>query len=99
MIVVTGTFRILPGGLIKAMDAMERMIQSSRAESGCIQYAYAVDLFDDCLIHVSEKWQDAASLDAHLKSTHLQQWRAQYEQLGIHDRNLFRYHADKGQSF
>ena len=37
---------------------MERMIAASRAEPGCLGYAYAEDILEPGLIRVSEAWQD-----------------------------------------
>ncbi|MEI6417737.1 MAG: putative quinol monooxygenase [Sphingomonadales bacterium] len=88
MITITGTFRIPPDMLAAALPAMASMVASSRAELGCLGYAYAQDILAPGLIHVIEHWQDRAALAAHFASPHLQAWRAQFATLGIHDRRL-----------
>ena len=88
MIVVTGTIRLPAGGLARALPAMAAMVTASRAEPGCIAYAYAQDLFDPALIHVVERWRDRAALAAHFHTPHLAAWRAQFADLGITDRML-----------
>ncbi|WP_164156457.1 putative quinol monooxygenase [Sandarakinorhabdus rubra] len=88
MIVVTGTFRLPAAGLVDALPAMAAMVTASRAEPGCIAYAYAQDLFEPGLIHVVERWRDRAALAAHFETPHLAAWRAQFAALGITGRTL-----------
>lgn len=88
MILVSGTIRLPAAGLARALPAMTDMMAASRAELGCIAYAYAVDLIDPGLIHVVERWTDRAALAAHFASPHLAVWRAQFGDLGITERNL-----------
>ena len=88
MIMLTGTFRLPTDGLARALPAMSAMVAASRAEPGCIAYAYAQDLLDPTLIHVVERWRDRAPLTAHFATPHLAQWRAQFVVLGITERNV-----------
>lgn len=75
---------------------MRRMVESSRAELGCIEYYYAEDVFDRGLIHVRELWRDQASLDAHFASSHLAEWRSAWPCLEITDRILQVFTVDDG---
>jgi quinol monooxygenase YgiN len=88
MILISGTIRLPATGLARALPAMTDMMAASRAEPGCIFYAYAIDLFDPGLIHVVERWTDRVALAAHFASPHLAAWRAQFADLGITERNL-----------
>ncbi|MEQ1952995.1 putative quinol monooxygenase [Mesorhizobium sp. CN2-181] len=88
MLLITGTFRIRPEKLAEARPVMQAMILASRAEDGCLGYAYAIDLLDDGLVHVVEHWRDQAALDAHFASAHIARWRATWPTLGITDRDL-----------
>ncbi|MGB3627784.1 MAG: putative quinol monooxygenase [Henriciella sp.] len=94
MIVVEGAVRIEPGDIEAARPAMEKMIRSSRAETGCIDYAYALDLIDPGLVRVSERWADRAALKAHLATPHMAEWRAALAGLGLRDRSLRVYEAE-----
>lgn len=76
---------------------MARMIAASRAEDGCLSYAYALDALDDGLVHVIEKWRDRAALDHHFTTGHLAEWRSQFDHLGIIDRNLTLHEIGEGQ--
>ena len=91
MLLITGSIRLAPGGLEAARPAMARMIAASRAEPGCRLYAYAEDVLEPGLIHVSETWTDRAALDRHFASDHIAQWRAAWPSLGITDRRLSLY--------
>lgn len=97
MILVLGTIRIPEGTLSEARPAMATMIAASRAEDGCLAYAYSLDVLDDGLIHVIEKWRDRAALNAHFESAHLAEWRRQFERLGITDRDLQLYEISEGE--
>ena len=94
MIVIEGTVRIPPERVTEARTAMEQMIRASRAEPGCVEYAYAVDVLDPGLIRVSERWESRDALAAHFKAAHMATWRAFFPELGITDRSLRLYEAD-----
>jgi quinol monooxygenase YgiN len=67
MIVVTGWVRLEPGDIEAALPAARAMMAASRAEAGCREYAYSVDLTDPGMIRVTERWADAAALEAHFR--------------------------------
>ena len=91
MIVITGTVRVPVGALDACRPAMKAMLESSRAENGCLHYAYAEDVFEPGLIWVSESWRDAEALKGHAESTHMATWRKAGAELGLHDRQLTVY--------
>lgn len=94
MIVIEGTDRIPPENLEAARPLMEQMIRASRAEAGCIDYAYAVDVLDPGLVRITERWESWSALTAHFKATHMAAWRSFFPQFGITDRALRLYEAD-----
>ncbi|MFK4818719.1 putative quinol monooxygenase [Ochrobactrum quorumnocens] len=94
MLLIVGTVRVSAENLDEARPVMQRMIQASRAESGCIEYAYAQDILDPGLIHVKELWLDRVSLDKHFTSGHIADWRSEWPRLGITDRNLMLYEVE-----
>jgi quinol monooxygenase YgiN len=91
MIIVAGTVRIEPNKLQEARGIMERMIAASRAEDGCIEYSYSVDVLDPRVVHVFEAWRDQETLQKHFKMPHLAEWRAAWPSFGISDRKLHMY--------
>lgn len=94
MIVIEGTVRIPPENLEAARPVMEQMIRASRAEDGCIDYAYAVDVLEPGLVRVTERWASREALAAHFKAAHMATWRAFFPELGITDRSLRLYEAE-----
>ena len=94
MIIIEGTVRIDPAKLDAARPAMEKMVRASRAEDGCIEYAYSIDLLDPGLVRVNERWESRDHLKAHFQTSHMAEWRAVLPGLGITDRSLRLYDAD-----
>jgi quinol monooxygenase YgiN len=92
-VVILGTVRLPPQNLYLARPVMSEMVAKSRAEDGCVEYAYAEDVFEPGLIRVSEVWRDQAALDRHAASDHIKAWRAAWPRLGLHDRKLVAYEA------
>lgn len=100
MIVVIGSFRIPPSMVDVMRPVMEAMMEGSRAEEGCIDYTYALDAFDPGLVRVIEKWRDKAALEAHLRTVHIAEWRAQCSALAVSERELTGYETvDEGFHF
>jgi quinol monooxygenase YgiN len=73
---------------------MQAMVEASRAEDGCIDYAYAFDLMDPHLVRVSERWASREALAAHGRAPHLAEWRSHWPRLGISDRSLRLYEGE-----
>ena len=97
MLLVMGIVRIPDGTLDRVRPAMAKMLAGSRAEDGCLAYAYAQDVLDPTLIHVVERWRDREALAAHAHTPHMAEWRAAWPDLGIHGRDLRVYESDEGQ--
>jgi quinol monooxygenase YgiN len=72
---------------------MEAMIAASRAEDGCHEYAYSVDLLDPTLIWINERWESRDALQAHAQSKHMGEWRVAAAEIGLTDRSLRLYEA------
>jgi len=98
VLVVAGTVRLPADNLDQARPVMAAMIQASRAEDGCLDYAYAEDVLEPGLIRVLERWRDQPALDRHLASEHIKTWRAAWSELGLHDRSLVVYEAGEPQA-
>ncbi|MEM9706737.1 MAG: putative quinol monooxygenase [Pseudomonadota bacterium] len=92
MIVIEGTIRV--ADMARAKSAMAAMVKASRAEAGCIDYAYAEDIFEPGLVRVIERWTNEAAFEAHLKSEHLRVWRESWAALGVANRDLRLYEAE-----
>lgn len=96
MILVVGTVRAPGGKLAELKRAIETMIAETLKEDGCIRYAFAQDLLDPDVMHVSEAWRDLDALKAHGKSAHMADWRAATADAGMTDRDIRMYTTDEG---
>jgi quinol monooxygenase YgiN len=96
MLLIAGTIRFPADKIADARDAMARMIEATRAEDGCVNYAFAEDVLDPGLIHISEVWRDKAALEKHAASAHMGVWRKAGREFGIGERNLTIYEVDEG---
>jgi quinol monooxygenase YgiN len=94
MIVIEGTIRLPVDGIEAACPAMEAMVRASRAETGCLDYAYSLDLIDPGLVRVTERWESREALKAHFATPHMAAWRVQFADLCISDRSLRFYEAE-----
>ncbi len=81
--------------LLQRAEDIERLkpaattqIESSRAEPGCLEYTYAVDLLEPSKIRVTERWTSWAALEAHFKMPHMAVWREALRDLEIVARHL-----------
>ncbi|MBI1406680.1 MAG: antibiotic biosynthesis monooxygenase [Caulobacter sp.] len=99
MIIVMGTVRIDPAMVETLRPAMTAMTAASRAEAGCLTYAYALDLLEPGLVRVSELWTDRAALQAHFQTPHMAVWRQALSGAGLKDRDIKLYEAGEGESF
>jgi quinol monooxygenase YgiN len=93
MIVITGTVRIPPENLERARPGMKAMVEATRAEDGCLHYAFAEDVLEPGVIWVSESWRDGEAVGRHAASAHMAAWRAAGADLGIHAPDLTVYEA------
>ncbi|MXO63613.1 putative quinol monooxygenase [Qipengyuania oceanensis] len=96
MILVVGTVRAPGGKLAELKGAIETMIAETLKEDGCIRYAFAQDLLDPDVMHVSEAWRDLDALKAHGKSAHMADWRTATADAGMTDRDIRMYTTDEG---
>ena len=90
-LIIAGVVRTPPENLEAFRPHMLAMLAASRAEEGCLEYAYAEDVADPGLIRVFEVWRDQAALDAHFQTPHMAEWRSHWPQFGVSDRRLFAY--------
>lgn len=49
---------------------MDRMVEATEHDAGCVEYRFAADLRDPDVIVGVELWQDRAALDDHMTHDH-----------------------------
>lgn len=88
MIIVSGKVVTQPGALDGVRAAMRDVIAATRAESGCIDYSYGVDVLDPNTIIILEYWESWAALEAHFRAPHMQPWGEALKAAGLISRDL-----------
>lgn len=71
MILVVVEVKVESGAAAQARDAIAAMETATRAEPGCLTYAFSVDLNDDTTMRVIERWRSPEDLRLHLASPHM----------------------------
>ena len=91
MLILAGTIRIADGKRAAALAPIQRMVEATRTEAGCLAYALSFDALDEHLVRIFEVFTDEAALAAHRASSHMAAWRAVMPELGISDRDIAQY--------
>jgi quinol monooxygenase YgiN len=66
MVIVMGTFELVPGESGAFVASREDTMRVSRTEAGCLEYTFAVDPLDPDRVVLTERWESQEHLDAHL---------------------------------
>lgn len=97
MIVLNGKVQIPAGSIDRVRPAMQKILDASRQETGCVRYAFGLDVLDDSVVHISEAWTDRDALGAHVATPHVQEWMKATAELGINMLELRLYDTDEGE--
>jgi len=71
MILVAVEVRVEAGSAERVKEAIAKMETATRAEEGCITYAFSVDLSDPTMIRVLERWRSMDDIKLHMASPHM----------------------------
>lgn len=89
MIIVEGYLRFAGAGdFSRIREAAFAQMSASRAEPGCLEYTYAIDVTDPCVMRVLERWESWQALETHFTQAHMQPWRAALSAVTVVERNL-----------
>jgi len=91
MIMTVGTLRIPTENVDKARPLLARVVEETRKEQGCLDFAFSESVSEPGLFHLVERWADRAALETHWQAPHLKEFRPVAEQLGVGDRNMYLY--------
>lgn len=83
MIIVTGTIDIDPAKRDAAIEACNAVMEPTRKEVGCHQYAFSADLSDPGRFYVTEQWDDEETMGAHMQSPHLAEFMGKLGEFGV----------------
>lgn len=76
MVVVNVTVEIDPQHLDAIKEGIAAMESASRAEVGCLDYTFSVELNDSSKLRITEKWETMGALTAHFQAPHMAAFQA-----------------------
>lgn len=71
MIVINARVATDAASIEKLKDAISVMERASRAEPGCRDYTFSIELNDPNTLRITELWDDMAALAAHFATPHM----------------------------
>ncbi|MCG6857277.1 MAG: antibiotic biosynthesis monooxygenase [Salaquimonas sp.] len=93
MLIVTGITEVHADDIEKVLPAAAAMAAATRAEDGCITYAFYQDIENPGRFRVYEEWRDQAALDAHFRSPHMAEFGSAMQAARILGRDIVKYEA------
>jgi len=95
MIIIAGTITIDPAARDACLAATVPLQQATRAdEPGCSAYVFGTDACEPGAISVFERWDDAASLEAHFLHENYHAMRRLFAEHGITGADVRKYRVD-----
>ncbi len=89
-----GTARFAAGEIDRLIPDLKVLLAATRAEDGCDLYAFSRDVLDPDLLHIAEKWRDAAALFAHSTTPHMAAFDAVLAKAKVESMSINAYDAD-----
>lgn len=75
MIVVNAVVTSTPEDIAALQEAIDIMEVASRAESGCDDYTFSVELNNNSVMRITEKWHNLEALMAHMQTPHMAEFQ------------------------
>jgi quinol monooxygenase YgiN len=72
MIVVNAVVTSTSEDITAMQEAIRVMEVASRAEAGCDDYTFSVELNNTSVLRITEKWHSIEALKAHMESPHME---------------------------
>jgi quinol monooxygenase YgiN len=91
MLIIAGTITIDPARREQAIAAASELTGATRREPGCLAYTFSSDLQDASVMHLFERWESQAALDAHFQTEHMRRFQAVVPTLGVREMSLRKY--------
>lgn len=66
MIIVAGTIEVDPASRAAFLASRADVMRRSRAEEGCLEYAFSADPLEPGRVVLFERWASPEALDAHI---------------------------------
>lgn len=90
-VAVFGFLRFPPERLEEVRPHLQRLVEATYRNDGCLAYDVAEDLLDPGLIRFSELWPDHTTLARHLQAPHIDPWRSAARACGLQERQFTAY--------
>ena len=91
MLVIAGTIPFDPAHREDFHAACVALQKATRAEEGCLIYAFSSDLEDPGIVHIIEKWTSEEALLAHFAQPHMQAFRDAGSRVGLGKSSMLKY--------
>ena len=91
MVIVLGTVEIHPDDVEAAVAVATALVEATRQEPGCIQYAFGRDIAVPTRFWLSECWRDGEALAAHFTTPHMAAFRVALQGLRVSGLSAQRY--------
>ena len=76
MIVVNAIIEASAASIAAMQEAIATMEAASRAEPGCHDYTFSVELNNPDVLRITEKWENMEALAAHFSMPHMADFQA-----------------------
>lgn len=93
MIIVQGWATFAADDMPALRAAAAELVAATRAEDGCLDYAYGEDLLEPGRVWVCERWRDEAALTAHLVQPHIAAFNAKLRAVRVLGARVVAYSA------
>ena len=95
MIVLVVSIETSAASIAAIKDAVAAMETASRAEAGCRDYTFAVELNDPDRLRITECWADTAALKSHFETPHMAAFNQAMASAGSRSVNIACYEASE----
>lgn len=96
MIQINGTIGMSGPIADDLLGALVSMMKASRAEEGCLEYSFGLDISDPSTVVLFERWRDKAALAAHNASPHMAEFQKAMAANPPASRDLRIFETDEG---
>ena len=95
MIVVNVTMGFSEDDIASLKPMLSKMEEASRAESGCDDYTFSVEVNNPDVLRITERWHSMDALTEHFKSPHMADFRAAMANFTVKSRQAYFYEASE----
>ncbi len=95
MIVVNVAIESSEADIAALKSAIATMEKASRAEEGCDDYTFSVELNNPNMVRITERWQSMEALEVHFKTSHMSEFQAAMAQHPAKSSQAYFYEASE----